>query len=64
MDICDARLHTFGLILPALSSPSVRFWAISEPFTPNDWMNVDNKRGMEGGRIGLEESMTDTLRLV
>ena len=64
MDICDVRLHTFGLISPALSSPSVCFWAISEPFTPNDWMNVDNKKGMEGARIGLEESMTDTLRLV
>ena len=33
-------------------------------FTPNDWINIDNKGGMEGRRIGLEESTMDTLRLV
>ena len=32
------------LMAPALSSLSVHPWAVSEPFTPNDWINIDKRK--------------------
>ena len=32
------------LMAPALSSLSVHLWAVSEPFTPNDWINIDKRK--------------------
>ena len=41
MDVRDlARLHVLGLTSRALSSPGARVWAVSEPFTPNDWLRI------------------------